>query len=283
MKVGIIGRGFVGGTLEKVLEEVHNVVVYDKFQKDVSDPSALSGSNVIFICVPTPMKSDGEIDLSIVEDSIMTLINTIQPEEKPLIVIRSTTIPGTADNLAKKYPFSFVSNPEFLREKHALEDMKNTKKIIIGSEKHIDYLKLVDVYAELFPNATYISVNRKTAEMIKYSSNTILAGQIALANEIYQICNHLGIDYNPIKEALSLDERIAKNIDVPGHDGDLGFGGKCLPKDLRALIFMADKKGYSPQLLKEVWNLNTKVRRNKDWLNLLGATSENNYHKNLLD
>ncbi len=279
MKVGVIGNGFVGANLAKVLEEAHNTVVYDKFQEGFRDPSVLSGSKVIFICVPTPMKPDGEIDLSVVEDAIVTLKNIISTVEKPLIVIRSTTVPGTADDLAQKYPFDFASNPEFLREKHALEDMKNTRRIIIGAENHTDYLKVAAVYIELFPNGEYVSVDRKTAEMIKYSSNSLLAGQIALANEIYQICNVLEIDYKKVKDALLLDDRIARNIDVPGHDGDLGFGGKCLPKDLNALISHATKKGNDPKLLREVWNLNNRLRKDKNWQNIIGATSENNYHK----
>ena len=279
MKIGIVGMGFVGETLAKVLEKVHEIAIYDKFKNGYKEPFVLSDSEVIFICVPTPMKSTGEIDLSMIEDAIETLKNTISPLDKPLIVIRSTTVPGTADELAIKYQLNFVSNPEFLREKYALEDMKNTKRFIIGAESQKDYEKIVSVYKELFPNSKYINADRKTAEMIKYSSNFILTGQIALANEIYQICRLLGIDYKPVKDALLLDNRIAKNIDVPGYDGDLGFGGKCLPKDLQALSFLAEKKGYNPQLLKEIWNMNDRVRKNKDWLNIVGATFKNNYSK----
>ena len=105
----------------------------------------------------------------------------------------------------------------------------------------------------------------------------MLTGQIALANELYQICQKVGIDYNIIKNTLLLDERIAKNINVPGHDGDLGFGGKCFPKDLNALIYLAREKMYRPYLLEEIWRSNERVRKDKDWLNITGATSGNSF------
>lgn len=110
--------------------------------------------------------------------------------------------------------------------------------------------------------------------MIKYSANVFLTGQVALANEIYQVCHSLGVDYDTVKEAILLDDRIGTNIDVPGPDGDFGFGGKCFPKDLNALIYLARENMYRPYLLEEIWRLNERVRKNKDWLNIEGAVSE---------
>ena len=92
--------------------------------------------------------------------------------------------------------------------------------------------------------AGYIFTNYKTAEMIKYAANTALATQIIMANELYKICENLKIDYEDVKNILLLDERIARNINVPGPDGDFGFGGKCFPKDVNALIQMSKEKGY---------------------------------------
>ena len=155
--------------------------------------------------------------------------------------------------------------------------MKQTNKIIIGASNYDDFKKVEDIYKPAFPNAKYIHVNNKTSEMIKYASNAMLTGQIALANEIYQICQSIGVDYNTIKNALLLDDRIAKNITVPGHDGDLGYGGKCLPKDLNALIYLARENLYRPYLLEEIWRLNERVRKNKDWLKITGATSQNSF------
>ncbi|MDP2673071.1 MAG: hypothetical protein Q8O84_04630 [Nanoarchaeota archaeon] len=278
MKIGIIGMGFVGGTTAKVLEKVHEIFPYDKYKKPYTNPSILKKSEAVFISVPTPMKPSGEIDYSSIHNSLETLLeNTSEP--RPLVVVRSTAVSGTTDKLEKDYPFNFVFNPEFLREKYALEDMKNTDRIIIGANRKEDYKKVEQIYKPLFPKAKYIFVDRKTAEMMKYASNVMLAGQVALANEIYQICKFSGIDYNKIKETLLLDKRIARNIDVPGPDGELGFGGKCFPKDLNALIYLSRDKNYRPYLLEEVWRLNEKVRKNKDWLEIPGATSGNNNFK----
>jgi len=277
MKIGIIGIGFVGGTTAKVLEKVHEIIPYDKYKEPYTNPNKLNEAEVVFICVPTPMKPSGEIDYSAIHNSIKTLVSvTSQSEKKPLVVIRSTAASGTTKTLEKIYPFNFAFNPEFLREKHALEDMEKTNRIVIGANREEDHKKVAEIYKPLFPVAKYLYVNTDAAEMIKYASNAILAGQVALANEIYQICRVLNIDYNTVKETLLLDERIGRNIDVPGPDGDFGFGGKCWPKDLNAIIYLARENMYRPYLLEEIWRSNEKVRQNKDWLDIPGATSENN-------
>lgn len=277
MKIGIIGMGFVGGTTAKVLETVHEIIPYDKYKEPYTNPGPLTNAEVVFICVPTPMKPSGEIDYSAIHNSIKTLVSaTSQNEKKPLVVIRSTAVSGTTKNFEKSYPFNFAFNPEFLREKHALEDMKETDRIVIGAEQEEDFEKVKEIYLPLFPNAKFVYVDTKTAEMIKYAANAFLTSQIAIANEIFQICKAADVNYDTVKESLLLDKRIGRNIDVPGPDGDFGFGGKCFPKDLNALIYLARENMYRPYLLEEVWRLNEKVRKNKDWLDIPGATSENN-------
>ncbi len=276
MDIGIIGVGFVGNSTMEVLKKHHKIFPYDKYKTKYSDPTILKKTKAIFICVPTPAKQSGEIDLSSIKDSLTLLQKlTKDKKEKPLVIIRSTVIPGTTDKLAKKYPFDFIFNPEFLREKHAIEDMINTDRIVIGANNKKFYKRLREIYDPIFPNVKYIEVDLKTAEMIKYSANSMLAGQIALANEIYQISKSFGIEYQKIKEAILLDDRIARNISVPGNDGDLGFGGKCFPKDLGALIYASKQEGYTPRLFEEILNLNNRIRTNKDWLKIPGATSEN--------
>ena len=277
MDIGIIGMGFVGGATAKVLEKFHNIIPYDKYKEPYTSPESLKLAEVVFICVPTPMKPSGEIDYSSIHDSLNTLKEvTIGNEKKPLVIMRSTAVSGTTDNLEEIYPFHFVFNPEFLREKFAMEDMINTDKVVIGANRDEDYEKAEKVYKPIFPNAKYVKVNRKTAEMIKYAANVTLAGQTAIANEIYQICKSVGVDYDKVKETILLDKRIGDTINVPGPDGDLGFGGKCFPKDLNALIYIARENMYRPYLLEEIWRLNERVRKNKDWLNIPGATSGNN-------
>ena len=283
MKIGVIGMGFVGGNTAKVLEEKHEIFPYDKYKKPYNDKENLlrlaKESDVVFLCVPTPMKKSGAIDYFPIYSSIEDLSEACERADRNkkeiLVVVRSTAVSGTTDSLALKYPFNFAFNPEFLREKHAYEDMKNADRIVIGVEDEESKMKLLNVYKPIFPDADFIIVNRKTAEMIKYAANVFLASQIGIANEIYQICKTIGVDYDEVKKAILHDKRIGTNINVPGHDGDYGFGGKCFPKDLNALIYLARENLYEPHLLEEVWRLNEKVRKNLDWLDIVGAVSEN--------
>ena len=282
MKIGIIGVGVVGGATARVLGKAHQLYLYDKYKQPHNSPSKLESlaesSETVFVCVPTPMKPSGEIDYSAIYSSINQLQEEASKRRKPeeiLVVIRSTAVSGTTDDLAEKYPFKFAFNPEFLREKSALEDMQNTDRVVIGANEDDSVKKMLSIYKPLFPDAEYIVVNRKTAEMIKYAANVILASQVAIANEIYRICHGVGVDYNTVKNAILHDPRIGRNIDVPGPDGDFGFGGKCFPKDLRALIYLAREHMVEPNLLAEVWRSNIDVRQKKDWLDIPGATSGN--------
>ncbi len=288
MKIGIIGVGFVGGATYQVLKTKHQVFPYDKYKKPYNTAEKLTAlareSDVVFICVPTPMKPSGEIDYSAIHNSLTALEEAVKlagrkPQEI-LVTIRSTAVSGTTDKLAKRYPFRFAFNPEFLREKTALKDTKNTDRIVIGTADAKSKKQLTAVYKPIFPKAKYIFVNRQTAEMVKYAANVMLASQISLANEIYNICQAVKVDYETVKNIILLDSRIGRNITVPGWDGDFGFGGKCFPKDLNALIYLAREQGYPPHLLEEVWRLNQRVRKNQDWLDIPGATSGNQNFSN---
>ena len=282
MKIGMIGLGFVGGTTSKIFETKHEVMGYDPYKKDYKNPEVLKNAKVVFICVPTPMKPSGEIDLSTIHTSIKTLDDLTDKWARPIVTIRSTIVPGTTDNLKEKFPnFDFTYNPEFLREKNAVKDMIGTERIIIGSYDKKTYKKVAEVYKQIFSEdrTKYINTTPKTSEMIKYASNVMLAGQIALANEIYQICKKTNVNYDEVKNAICLDSRMGKNLDVPGPDGDFGFGGKCFPKDLNALIYLARENNYRPYLFEEIWRSNRNVRTDNDWENIPGATSENNSFK----
>ncbi|RMD65548.1 UDP-glucose/GDP-mannose dehydrogenase family protein [Candidatus Pacearchaeota archaeon] len=282
MKVGIIGVGVVGGATAEVFKRAHELYLYDKYKEPYNTQDRLDelakNSEVVFICVPTPMKLSGAIDYSAVYNSVEQLLESVKKcgrnAEEMIVVIRSTAVSGTTDSLAKKYPFKFAFNPEFLTERNALKDMENTDRVVLGVAEEEVKEKLLALYKALFPHAKYIVVDRKTAEMIKYAANVMLASQIAIANELYQICRASGVDYELVKNAILLDERIGRNINVPGPDGDLGFGGKCFPKDLNALIYLAREHGYRPYLLESVWLLNERVRTKKDWYDIPGAVSE---------
>ena len=287
MKIGVIGAGIVGGATGKIISLKHEVLYYDKYKALYNNNENLKNlaqnAEIIFICVPTPMKPSGEMDYSAIHNSLDSLLQEVNavgrnPEEI-IVVIRSTAVSGTTDSLAKKYPFKFAFNPEFLREKHAEEDMRNINRVVVGANEPEVSEKIVRMYKEIFPDAKYELFNIKTAEMIKYAANVTLASQIAIANELYSICYALGIDYSAVRNSILHDSRIGNNTQVPGHDGDFGFGGKCFPKDLNALIHLARENHLRPYLLEEVWRLNLNVRKNKDWLDIKGATTINNFDK----
>lgn len=280
MKIGVIGIGVVGGATADTLERKHEVFRYDRYKKEYSNIERIAAeAELAFICVPTPMKLSGEMDYSAVDHSLSYLLEYVEKigrNPRDLIaVIRSTAVSGTTDRFAQQYPFQFSFNPEFLKERSAREDMEKTDRVVIGANDPEVGRRIQEMYREVFPEATYFLVNVKEAEMIKYAANVFLAAQIAIANEIHGVCQVLGIDYDTVKDVILFDPRIARNIDVPGHDGDFGFGGKCLPKDLNALIYLAREHYYKPYLLEEVWRLNERVRRRKDWLEIPGATSGN--------
>ncbi len=283
----MIGMGVVGGNTAQVFSKVHKIFPYDKYKSPYNSPERMPelarSSEVVFLCVPTPMRPSGEIDYSPMQNSLEMLAETsknVGRNPKDLLVtIRSTAVSGTTDDFAKKFPFRFAFNPEFLRERHALEDMLHTNRVILGVEDEGSKDKLLRVYKPLFPEARILFYDRKTSEMIKYAANILLFMQVMAANEVYQVCKALGIDYDQVKDAVLLDDRIGRNIEVPGPDGDYGAGGKCFPKDVNALIYLARAFQYRPYLLEEAWRLNKEVRINKDWLDIPGATSENKDYK----
>lgn len=283
MKIGIIGVGIVGGATAHVLGKEHQLYLYDKIKPEYKSKGNLEAlakeSEVVFVCVPTPMKKSGEIDYSAIYNSLESLNkeynSTARTTSDLLVTIRSTAVSGTTDELARKYPFRFAFNPEFLTEKNAVKDMENTDRIVLGVNDERSKQDLLNVYRPIFPHANYTILSIKEAEMSKYAANVMLAGQIGFANELFQICRHTGVDYEVIKNAILQDLRIGRNISVPGPDGDLGFGGKCFPKDLRALTYLAREHGFGANLLDELWRSNLAVRKNRDWYDIPGATSEN--------
>ncbi len=288
MKIGVIGMGFVGGTTAKVLSRAHEIHPYDKFKPPYNTKRSLEdlarNSEIVFICVPTPMQRTGAIDYSAIHNSLVQLLGAVyECGKKPeglLVVIRSTATSGTTDELAENYKFKFAFNPEFLREKHAVEDMENTTRIIIGAEEKEVVEKIMLLYKPLFPDAVYRVRNRKTAEMDKYANNFMLTIQALGANVIYNLCKKAGVSYEETKEDLLLDSRIGRNIEVPGPDGFQGVGGKCFPKDLKALTDKGIKIGAEKEdieFLEAIWRYNLYLRgeEGQDWVKIKGATSQN--------
>jgi len=278
MKIGIIGNGFVGSAiLHGFTLHVSDIMIHDKDPKRSthSMKDLVYGSDVIFVCVPTPMFESGECDLSIVESVVdeLSIYNVIC---KKVVVIKSTVVPGTVEYLAEKYlGMNFVFNPEFLTERKARLDFINTARIVLGSNKSSALDRVEDLYRMRFPHTPIIKTDFGTAQLIKYMANCFFATKVSFMNEMYQVCEKINGDWDKALEGFITDGRIGNShIDVPGHDGDLGFGGKCFPKDLNAMIKRAELLGVNPSVMKGAWEKNKEVRTDLDWFDIPGAVTK---------
>ena len=189
MTIGIIGQGYVGTAIKLGFQEHYNIETYDKFDLAKSTRSTIKDivdkTEVIFVCVPTPMRKDGTCYTGIVEEVIREINETATDH---IIVIKSTIPPGTTDRINQEYTHSTVIfNPEFLTEANFLEDFRNQKRIILGGDRK-GTNKLRQIYSKVFPQATIVKTGSKTAEMVKYFTNTFLATKVSFANEMYHIC-----------------------------------------------------------------------------------------------
>ena len=276
MKIGIVGQGYVGTAVKEVFSKHYEVETYD-LDKDKCSVDYLEDivelSNIIFVCVPTPMKKDGSCDTSIVESVVKDINDMVISRNVSgrIVAIKSTIPPGTTNRLNKEcHNISVIFNPEFLTEANFIEDFRNQSRIIIGGERPAT-TKLRQVYSLLFPDATIVKTGSKTAEMVKYMTNTFLATKVSFANEMKLICDELKIDYDKVVEYSTYDERLGKSHwAVPGPDGKLGFGGSCFPKDINALIALSKDMRLYLHTLQGVWKTNLKVRPEEDWKELKG-------------
>jgi nucleotide sugar dehydrogenase len=278
-KVGVVGVGFVGTAvstgLEAVLGEDIEIREYDKFKDSESLDSVVNNSDIVFICLPTPMNEDGSCNTSIVEDGVADV--ALVARKSKIIVVKSTVPPGTTYNLAKAHPkHNFVFNPEFLREKFFIEDFINQDRIILGYGSKASgskFAALSNMYVAFAKKqttpATIVWCNSTEAEMLKYVTNCFLATKVAFFNEIYAICDGIGADYQEVVRMLKYDKRIGNtHMAVPGPDGKHGFGGSCFPKDLNALMAFADKFGFDTTVMESVWAKNLLVREECEWEDL---------------
>tara|TARA_Y100001963_G_scaffold103537_1_gene142510 strand:- start:736 stop:1416 length:681 start_codon:yes stop_codon:yes gene_type:complete len=226
------------------------------------------------------MKKDGSCDTTTVQ-SVIYSIAFHAGENRKTIIIKSTVPPGTTEKLNEEYPlFDIVFNPEFLTEANFIEDFKNQDRIIIGGPRPAT-TKVRQLFSKAFPQVHIIKTSSTIAEMVKYMTNTFLATKVSFANEIYQICERLGVDYDKVVEYSTLDERLGKSHwAVPGPDGKLGFGGSCFPKDINALISVADELGVGAWVLRSAWDTNLDVRPEEDWKELIGRAITDESEKN---
>jgi UDPglucose 6-dehydrogenase len=192
-------------------------------------------------------------------------------QEKKIVVVKSTIPPGTTDNWNKEYKWiDIVFSPEFLTEANAVSDFNNQSRIILGGPRPAS-TKLKPIFAKVFPKAHIIKTNSTYAEMVKYVTNAFLATKVSFANEMYEICEGLDIDYDKIIEYAQHDDRLGKSHwSVPGPDGNFGYGGHCFPKDVKALIEVAKDLNVKPIMLKATDAKNFNTRIDKDWESMKG-------------
>ena len=268
--LGIIGQGFVGGAVYQGMKDFYDVATFD-INGNCTESSLFSlveKVNETFLCLPTPMKKSGECDLSIVRNCLNDISSIVKSLNKKdfIVIIKSTIPPGTTEQLNKEYEnIHIVFNPEFLTEANAINDYKNQNRIIIGGDR--PYSSTVKrIFEKPFPKVPIIKTSSTIAEMIKYTTNTFLATKVAFANEMYQICESLNIDYDKVIEYSKYDERLGNtHWSVPGPDGDFGYGGHCFPKDIAALKYISDEMGVNTTILSATIEKNKEVRTDKDW------------------
>ena len=298
MKIGIIGLGFVGLSLTSVLaSKGYDVIGIDtdneKCSKIINGVSPffepglekvlqnglkkklkiennfllINNCDFIFVTVGTPQKANGSIDLSKIKKAISTIAeNLLKNNKKPIIIIKSTVIPGTTTKvilpiLEKKSnkkngkDFGLISNPEFLQESNAIKDTEFPHVVVLGGDQTEFMKKTKKLFMKLHPNVPIIITNHQTSEMIKYANNAFLATKISFINQLSNICQKIpGANIDDVGATMGLDPRIGKLFLNAGP----GYGGSCLPKDMRALINFANISGINPTLLNAVEDLNTK-------------------------
>lgn len=253
MKLGIIGMGVVGKTLEKGFVHKGFEVYTNDLKPDIGNSTKedlAKECDVVFICVDTPTNSQG-CDLSKVYEAFNDLHYHIAQgmREKiidpPVVAVKSTVIPGTVDTLYSMYPY-VCSNPEFLREASAMHDFSNPDRIMVGAHSDEVFKVMKEVYSKWSCPMFYS--DPKTVELAKYISNAFLVTKVAFSQEVKRIAELLGVDAEEVMQGVCYDHRVNDSHLNPSK-GKIPVDSMCLPKDLLALIKQCQSSGYDPFLL----------------------------------
>ncbi len=282
-KIGIIGSGVVGSAVGKgflhfgyttAFYDIDPVRIdgmkYDGFDATTDLSELVSKSNIFFICVPTPDKNR-QIDLSIIKEATQKLAIACKDRNDYFVVVgKSTIIPMTMKNILipifeefseKKVgkDFGVCFNPEFLNEAHPYDDVINPDRIIIGEFDKRSGDSLAKLYTPFAQCCPIIRTDLQTAEMVKYANNCFNATKISFFNEMKMMCDKIGVDSGLVRKIVQMDRYYAIHPWEHGHE----FGGKCLPKDLNAIIGMFNEGHiHDPILLKAVRAVNEQIAHN---------------------
>jgi len=276
MNVGLIGNGFVGNAIYHNLKSYNDFLIYDKDHTRstaVHIREVCHRTKIIFVALPTPTYPNGRCDLSII---LNVMAQIAYWYDDNIVILKSTVPPGTCESIKNIHnKLRIVFSPEFLTEKNSIEDFKNCNRVIFGGDE-ADIEPCEQLFRKSFPEKDYLRTDWQTAEMVKYFLNTFLATKVSFANEMWGICERVGVSYDEMLRLALYDKRLTKtHFLVPGPDGDHGFGGTCFPKDLKALINFCNRKNIDCQVLSAVWDKNLKVRNNLDWLKKIGRSISN--------
>ncbi|MDZ4278065.1 MAG: hypothetical protein U1B78_02885, partial [Dehalococcoidia bacterium] len=251
--IGVMGVGVVGGAVQNFFErEGHAPRVYDP-NRDLGTERSINDADVVFICVPTPYKAEAGFDDSALESAVSLL------DGSKVVVIKSTVLPGTTEAYQSRYPqHCFLFNPEFLRQAHARDDFLRPDRQLVGYTAQSRHL--AESILSMLPAAPFARVMAaREAEMAKYMTNAFLALKVTFANEIFDLCTALDIDYDVAREAVVADERIGPTHFDVLDSGYRGYGGKCLPKDTKALLDLADRVNVPLRLVRTADQVNASL------------------------
>ena len=297
--VGQVGYGFIGNAVVELFRPHCGVVVYDKAgyegrtqpSENVGFAQTIEGvvaiAEVIFVAVPTPMKPSGECHTGIVESVLQEIQNAAIKVRRSLddfvVIIKSTVPPGFTRKMQDRYALRLLFSPEFLTEVSAVRDFKTTNRVLLGGE--LEDARVVFKYFEgVWPDRmpeTFVDhpdgpvgivhCSPEEAEMTKLATNVHLAARVMVSNELYLICQRLGVDYDSVKLLTQLDRRIGtSHMNVPGPDGHLGYGGHCFVKDTQSLSFISDqleiaKPAFGQNIFRSLHERNLDIRADRNW------------------
>jgi UDPglucose 6-dehydrogenase len=263
MKISVIGaKGVVGSAVANYFNSFGHDVVRQDIKKGAGITTelknALIGMDFVFVCVPTPPKYNGACDLSIVERLCIDIGRIVSFENIPLhIIFKSTTPPGSTarlETILKKYcrRLEIAYNPEFLRQKHALEDMMKPSRIVVGSPNKEFANKVMDLYSS---TESYKDVfdSYEAAELVKYYANAYYATRISFFNQMKFFADEFNCDHNRIVRAIVADKSVGLHGSNPTGQP---YGGACLPKDVNAIISCGRMSGIDVKLLDDVERIN---------------------------
>jgi len=251
-KIGIVGYGVVG-------KSQHSLFGPHAYTLDVDakaeDHAIINACEYVFVCVPTPVDSSGACDTSIVEHCVDWI-------EADYIILRSTVAPGTTQRLRERTGKRIVFQPEYIGEtaSHPLADIRTHNFLILGGDSD-DTSAVADLYKRYYHSEVrFYFTDSLTAETAKYMENSFYAAKVTFCNEFFSIAEALGVDYNELREIWLADPRISRDHTFVYGD-NRGFSGKCLPKDVSAIIRAASDHGCSASLMESIMEINEQYRQ----------------------